>query len=71
MIETHLPALQVVVPLLAAPFCALFRKGPLAWAIAMASSWVAFAIAVFSEWLGKIESQRAERRKISNANTDL
>jgi multicomponent Na+:H+ antiporter subunit D len=38
--------LQVVVPLLAAPFCAVFRKGPVAWAIALAANWAAFAIAV-------------------------
>lgn len=46
MIEAHLPALQVVVPLLAAPFCAIFRKGPLAWLIALAANWAAAAIAV-------------------------
>ncbi len=46
MIESNLPALQVVVPLLAAPFCAMFRKGPGAWFIALAANWAAFAIAV-------------------------
>jgi multicomponent Na+:H+ antiporter subunit D len=46
MIESNLPALQVVVPLLAAPFCAMFRKGPLAWLIALAANWAAFAIAL-------------------------
>ena len=46
MIESNLPALQVIVPLLAALFCAMFRKGLLAWAIAVAASWTAFAISV-------------------------
>ncbi|MGH6949142.1 MAG: monovalent cation/H+ antiporter subunit D family protein [Kiloniellales bacterium] len=34
MIADHLPALQVVLPLLAAPLCALLRRGTLAWALA-------------------------------------
>ena len=35
MIAGHLPALQVVLPLMAAPLCALLRRGNLAWAVAM------------------------------------
>ena len=42
---THLPVLQVVVPLLAAPLCALVRSGRLAWILAVSSSWCAFLIA--------------------------
>jgi multicomponent Na+:H+ antiporter subunit D len=40
MIESQLPALQVVLPLLGAVFCALLRNGRLAWAITMAVSLV-------------------------------
>ena len=33
MIAEHLPALQVVLPLLSAPFCVAFRNGTIAWII--------------------------------------
>ena len=46
MISQHLPALQVVVPLIAAPLCLLLRRGDLAWGLALVVSWVALAIAV-------------------------
>lgn len=46
MISQHLPALQVVVPLLAAPLCVLLHRAVLAWFVAFAASWSAFAIAV-------------------------
>jgi len=42
----HLPALQVVVPLLTAPMVVLLRVPGLAWAAATAASVMAFAIAV-------------------------
>ncbi|MSO90402.1 MAG: monovalent cation/H+ antiporter subunit D family protein [Acetobacteraceae bacterium] len=42
----HLPALQVVVPLLAAPVCAVLRHPTLAWAWATLTSLVAFLIAL-------------------------
>lgn len=38
MIAEHLPALQVVVPLMAAPLIVLLRSGTLAWLIALAAS---------------------------------
>ena len=41
----HLPALQVAIPLFAAPLCVLLRKGTLPWLIAVAVSWVALLIA--------------------------
>ena len=41
----HLPALQVAIPLFAAPLCLLLRRGTLPWLIAVAVSWVALAIA--------------------------
>ena len=46
MIADHLPALQVVVPLLAAPLMLLVRRGTFAWLLATAVSWVALVIAL-------------------------
>jgi multicomponent Na+:H+ antiporter subunit D len=43
---THLPALQVVVPLLSAPLCALIYRPRLAWALALIISAVACATSV-------------------------
>ncbi len=42
----HLPALQVVVPLLAAPLTVLLRRRGLAFAVVLAASWAALAISV-------------------------
>jgi multicomponent Na+:H+ antiporter subunit D len=44
----HLPALQVVLPLLSAPFCILMRQHMLSWAVAVLASAAAFAIALMS-----------------------
>ena len=41
----HLPALQVVIPLISAPLCALLPAGRPVWLAAMAASWLAFLIA--------------------------
>jgi multicomponent Na+:H+ antiporter subunit D len=46
VITAHLPILQVVVPLLAAPLCVLLRRPQAAWAVALAASWTALLIAV-------------------------
>ncbi|MDP2006050.1 MAG: monovalent cation/H+ antiporter subunit D family protein [Rubrivivax sp.] len=46
----HLPALQVVVPLMAAPLTVLLRQRSLAFAVALAASWTALVIAVLL-WL--------------------
>ena len=46
MITDHLPALQVVVPLLAAPLMVLVRRGTFAWLLSIAVSWAALAIAL-------------------------
>lgn len=46
MIESNLPALQVVLPLIAAPICVLLRRGTLAWLIAWVTSWASAAIAI-------------------------
>ncbi len=40
----HLPALQVVIPLIAAPLCALVMNRHLAWVIAFAASALAFGV---------------------------
>jgi multicomponent Na+:H+ antiporter subunit D len=42
---SHLPILQVVVPLIAAPIMVLLRSGAIAWALAVGVSWAALAIA--------------------------
>ena len=44
MIAAHLPALQIVVPLIAAPLCLLLRRGALAWGLALVVSWAALAM---------------------------
>jgi multicomponent Na+:H+ antiporter subunit D len=46
VIAAHLPALQVVIPLIAGPLCVILRRGALAWALALAVSWISLAIAV-------------------------
>ena len=42
----HLPILQVIMPLIAAPFCVILRRGALAWMVALAVSWASFLVAV-------------------------
>ena len=42
----HLPVLQVLVPLLAAPLCATVRNGRVAWAVAVAATWTSLWIAI-------------------------
>ena len=46
MIAAHLPVLQVVIPLMAAPVCVLLRHGGPAWGFTLAVSWTVLAIAV-------------------------
>ncbi len=46
----HLPALQIVVPLMAAPLVVLLRDRLLAFVLVLAATWVAFAISVML-WL--------------------
>jgi multicomponent Na+:H+ antiporter subunit D len=46
MLTDHLPALQVVVPLMAAPLCVLLRRGWAAWLLAFAVSLATLAISV-------------------------
>ena len=40
----HLPALQVVLTLLAAPACILVRGRDLAFLLALSTTWAAFAV---------------------------
>ncbi|MFH1568782.1 MAG: monovalent cation/H+ antiporter subunit D family protein [Gemmatimonadota bacterium] len=51
MIDAHLPALQVVVPLMAAPACALLRRRERAWICAAAASGLSLLIAIRLLWL--------------------
>jgi multicomponent Na+:H+ antiporter subunit D len=51
----HLPALQVVVPLMAAPLTVLLRRRALAFITVLAASWFAFAVAVLL-WLRVADS---------------
>ncbi len=46
MIRQHLPALQVVIPLLSAPLCLLLNKPRIAWALSLIASWLALIIAI-------------------------
>ncbi len=46
MITTHLPALQIVVPLVSAPLCVLLGKARLAYALALIVCWAVFGISV-------------------------
>lgn len=41
----QLPALVIVLPLLAAPLCVLLHRGALAWLVYLATSWACFGIA--------------------------
>ena len=42
MLGQHMAILQIAVPLISAPVCALLRSGRLAWLLALAVSWFAF-----------------------------
>ena len=42
----HLPALQVVIPLLAAPLLVLLRHRGVVWGVAVLVSWVSLAISI-------------------------
>ena len=46
MILAHLPALQVVLPLLCAPFCLLSRWNWFSYGVAFVASWLTFAISI-------------------------
>ncbi len=46
MLTAHLPALQVVIPLVSAPVCLMLRNPRHAWAYSLIVSWAVLAIAV-------------------------
>jgi len=46
VILPHLPALQIVLPLLSAPLCVALRRSQVAYGIALAACWVAFGISI-------------------------
>ena len=46
MIAAHLPALQIVLPLLSAPLCVLLVSARLAYALSLIVCWLAFAISI-------------------------
>ena len=46
MISEHLPALQVVLPLISAPLIVVVRRESFAWFLATAVSWIGLAIAI-------------------------
>ena len=46
MIAAHLPALQIIIPLLCAPFCLLLRWNWYVYGIALIASWAAFAVSI-------------------------
>ncbi|MEY4645545.1 MAG: monovalent cation/H+ antiporter subunit D family protein [Hylemonella sp.] len=45
-LSAHLPALQVVLPLIAAPLTVLLRRGQLPYLLALTASWLALAISL-------------------------
>ena len=60
----HLPALQVVLPLISAPLSVLLRRGGVAFALVTAAAWTAFAIAVALWW--QVDSAGAISYHIGN-----
>ena len=46
MSATHLPALQVVIPLISAPLCVLLYRDRVAWAFTLIVSWTVLGVAV-------------------------
>ena len=46
----HLPALQVVLPLISAPLSVLLRRGGVAFALVTTAAWASFAIAIALWW---------------------
>ena len=50
MIEEHLPILQIIVPLMAAPLCLLLRRKTVVLGFSLAVCWSVFALAVLLLW---------------------
>ena len=62
MIADNLPALLVIIPLLAAPICLLLRQGTLSWGLSTLAAWAALAIS----WtlLGDVQANGAIEYKL-------
>jgi multicomponent Na+:H+ antiporter subunit D len=45
-LSAHLPVIQVVLPLMSAPICVLFRHAGLSWLIALIVSWLSFGVSI-------------------------
>ncbi|MDP6927322.1 MAG: proton-conducting transporter membrane subunit, partial [Rhodospirillales bacterium] len=45
-VAIHLPVLQVIIPLIAAPICLVIRRTQATWIIALAVSWIGLAVAL-------------------------
>ncbi|MBT3917423.1 MAG: monovalent cation/H+ antiporter subunit D family protein [Rhodospirillaceae bacterium] len=45
-LSAHLPAIQVVLPLISAPLCVLFRRNGASWLIALIVSWLSLGISI-------------------------
>ncbi|MDX1402594.1 MAG: monovalent cation/H+ antiporter subunit D family protein, partial [Kiloniellales bacterium] len=43
----HMPILQVILPLIAAPLCVMLRRGTWAWLLCLVVSWLSFFVAIF------------------------
>jgi multicomponent Na+:H+ antiporter subunit D len=54
LIAEHLPALQVVIPLIAAPLCILMHRPAGAWLISLAAAWCSLAVAL--ALLGQVQA---------------
>ena len=46
MLSSHLPSLQIIIPLISAPICILIRHHRMTWLISLVASWLTFAISV-------------------------
>jgi len=44
--SAHLPAIQVVLPLITAPVCVIFRRAGISWLIALAVSWLSLGVSI-------------------------
>ncbi len=45
-LSAHLPAIQVVLPLISAPLCVLFRRSGATWLIALIVSWLSLGVSI-------------------------
>ena len=46
-LSPHLPVVQVILPLIAAPICVIFRRAGFAWLIALIASWLSLGVSIF------------------------